>query len=151
MTTQDGPKTAQDRPRHPQDTPKTAQDPSKTTLLYLTAGGSFPTVSPAPHRRPWRKLRPREPTRPGQFNILIFAAVLYKKRAVRPTENILKRPMGDIGARGAGGILYWGLLVSPSPPAGLGGTTPIFPSPPLFHTPTQFNFTSTSLLKIIST
>ena len=43
MTTQDGPKTAQDRPRHPQDTPKTAQDPSKTTLLYLTAGGSFPT------------------------------------------------------------------------------------------------------------
>ena len=23
--------------------PKTAQDPSKTTLLYLTAGGSFPT------------------------------------------------------------------------------------------------------------
>ena len=50
MTTQDGPKTAQDRPRHPQDTPKTAQDPSKTTLLYLTAGGSFPT------RRSWGDL-----------------------------------------------------------------------------------------------
>ena len=34
------PKTTQD---YPQDAPKTGQDNSKTTLVYETAGGSFPS------------------------------------------------------------------------------------------------------------
>jgi len=68
-------------------------------------------VSPAPHRRPWRKLPVLGP----------ISSLGLRVRSGQQALRALKRTMGDIKARGAGGISYWSPFAFP----GLGGNWPL--------------------------